>query len=659
MTSIGSSAFNGCTNLKSINIPNGVTTIGENAFRSSGLTTITLSKSLTSIGSQAFDGCNSLISVTVKTGTPLSINYITFNNRTNATLYVPLGSKTAYEEADYWKEFKEIIEVDSRREQTLALTELPAMTWGDADYELPASTAEGNALAWESSDASVAAISNGTVSPQKAGTVTITATQTGMEDYKPFTREYTLNIAKAPLTITAEDAQMMLGEDIPEFCLTYEGFVYDDDAFALTEQAVITTTATAASPVGSYPITVNGASSDKYNITYVNGTLIVTASQTLSMTELPTMKWGDDDYDLPATTSEGQELTWSSSDETIAMIEGNTLTVKKAGTVTITATQEGSGHYQPFAKEYVLTVKKAPLTITATNFTRQMGKENPVLTVSYDGFMNGDNEFSLNIQPTITTTATKDSPVGEYPISVTGAESEKYEISYVSGILTVIDRLSQYNTLSSEDIGGLKGTSVVLPVWLTNEEDITALQFDLTLPEGVSVSTNEKGKLQVSKTNRCEDHTLSASKQSEGNIYRVLLYSVDVESITGNSGAVVNLTLDIDEGMEAGEYEIGISNINLTATDQTKITPADATCTLTVRDYITGDANGDGTVDVTDIVAIANHILGQGIHAINTYAADVNGDEVIDVTDIVAVANLILNGNSVKARQLVSELMPQ
>lgn len=203
------------------------------------------------------------------------------------------------------------------------------------------------------------------------------------------------------------------------------------------------------------------------------------------------------------------------------------------------------------------------------------------------------------------------------------------------------------------------GAQVDLPIFMINEDLITALQFDITLPEGVSVGTSEKGKLLVGKTERCEDHTLSASKQAGGNTYRVLLYSVDVEAIEGNSGAVVNVTIDLDEDMEAGEYEITISNINLTTTGQTKLTPADATCTLTVRDYITGDANGDGAVDVTDIVAIANHILGQGSHAVNTYAADVNGDGVIDVTDIVGVANLILNGNSAKARQLAGELMPQ
>ena len=43
--------------------------------------------------------------------TPVSISSLVFTNRKNATLYVPKGSKQAYENANYWKEFKEIVEI--------------------------------------------------------------------------------------------------------------------------------------------------------------------------------------------------------------------------------------------------------------------------------------------------------------------------------------------------------------------------------------------------------------------------------------------------------------------------------------------------------------------------------------------------------------------
>ncbi len=55
-----------------------------------------------------------------------------------------------------------------------------------------------------------------------------------------------------------------------------------------------------------------------------------------------------------------------------------------------------------------------------------------------------------------------------------------------------------------------------------------------------------------------------------------------------------------------------------------------------------GDANGDGTVDVSDVVAIVNKILEKPSANFNEKAADVNGDGNIDVGDVVAVVNIIL-----------------
>ena len=64
VTYIGNKAFQGCSGLTSIDIPNSVTSIGDYAFYScSGLTSITIPNSVTRIGNYAFQGCSSLTSI--------------------------------------------------------------------------------------------------------------------------------------------------------------------------------------------------------------------------------------------------------------------------------------------------------------------------------------------------------------------------------------------------------------------------------------------------------------------------------------------------------------------------------------------------------------------------------------------------------------------
>jgi hypothetical protein len=66
VTSIGEDAFYDCSGLTSVTIPNSVTSIGEYAFYDcSGLTSVTIGNSVTSIGDRAFLGCSSLTSITI------------------------------------------------------------------------------------------------------------------------------------------------------------------------------------------------------------------------------------------------------------------------------------------------------------------------------------------------------------------------------------------------------------------------------------------------------------------------------------------------------------------------------------------------------------------------------------------------------------------
>ena len=139
VTSISYEAFNGCTGLTTITIPSSVSSIGESAFGDctglksiiiipsfvtyisdyafeycTGLTSITIPSSVISIGNGVFDGCTGLTSIYSNSTLPInlssSIDVFSMVNKITCTLYVPVGSKSAYQAANQWKDFTNIVE---------------------------------------------------------------------------------------------------------------------------------------------------------------------------------------------------------------------------------------------------------------------------------------------------------------------------------------------------------------------------------------------------------------------------------------------------------------------------------------------------------------------------------------------------------------------
>lgn len=96
------------------------------------------------------------------------------------------------------------------------------------------------------------------------------------ENYTLFFNTGILSIEPAVLTVTADDAIINKGDDIPALTIQYEGFVNGEDVSVLSQAPEVNTSATATSDRGTYAIEVTGGEADNYEFANINGTLTIT-----------------------------------------------------------------------------------------------------------------------------------------------------------------------------------------------------------------------------------------------------------------------------------------------------------------------------------------------------------------------------------------------
>jgi hypothetical protein len=155
----------------------------------------------------------------------------------------------------------------------------PTFNWTGTGYVN--GDAPGSALQTQPTCTSTATSSGGKdTSP--VGTYPITCSGATSKNYTLTYVSGTFTVSKAPLTITANNQTVQQGQPMPAFTFTASGLVNGETSSVLNPQPVCSSTATSSggndtSPPGTYAITCSGAADPNYSITYVRGTLTVTA----------------------------------------------------------------------------------------------------------------------------------------------------------------------------------------------------------------------------------------------------------------------------------------------------------------------------------------------------------------------------------------------
>jgi hypothetical protein len=107
-TEIYDNEFYGCSNLKNVSIGNGVNKIGKWAFSGcSSLDYFAFGDNVQSIGEEAFSDCNNVTRILTSAMTPPVCGNQALDdiNKWNCSLYVPSEAKSAYQQAEQWREF--------------------------------------------------------------------------------------------------------------------------------------------------------------------------------------------------------------------------------------------------------------------------------------------------------------------------------------------------------------------------------------------------------------------------------------------------------------------------------------------------------------------------------------------------------------------------
>lgn len=203
------------------------------------------------------------------------------------------------------------------------------------------------------------------------------------------------------------------------------------------------------------------------------------------------------------------------------------------------------------------------------------------------------------------------------------------------------DISSLANTIYFNNLEVNRSETVELSIKLKNSTmDISAFSFNLILPEGFAVTKVSRGE-RVKVKDDDEEFIFSFNNSDKDGVRYVQCYTMQDAVLSGKDGEVAKITISLPSDVKAGNYPIIINHSEVAYSSTNEIHET-VKSTLTIKDYIVGDANGDGIISITDVSTIASYLLGGSPAGFNANAADANKDGTVSITDVSTLASLLL-----------------
>ncbi|QEM10130.1 IPT/TIG domain-containing protein [Mucilaginibacter rubeus] len=344
-------------------------------------------------------------------------------------------------------------------------------------------------------------------------------------------------------------------------------------ASAFTVNSDTKITATFAGISGDLTVTTAGGTATLAGVT-------VKTNLVINFPALANHTYGDGDFLLPVVSNNTAiPVTYKVDKPDAITIVNGKLHIIKAGTITITASQTGDAlHNSAVEVKQLLVINKKALQVKANDQTRVFGTANPNLTFEYTGFISGEDQSKLSVQPVISTIATQQSPAGIYDIVVNGAVSDNYDFNYISGRLTITPSVTNLKiAANSVTCKGQNNGSITISA--AQSANYTAAITGNSLNKTYTFNTETNiSNLSPGTYNVCVTDAALANTQQCFDLVITEPKDLSVFTSVNEATEMVNITMD-----GGASYDIKLNGVSYKTSDNTISLPLNkGSNTLTV-----------------------------------------------------------------------------
>ena len=202
---------------------------------------------------------------------------------------------------------------------------------------------------------------------------------------------------------------------------------------------------------------------------------------------------------------------------------------------------------------------------------------------------------------------------------------------------SMIANAANATTVTVESVNAVPGSNVEVNINVKNNPGILAANFTVTYDKGLTLIDSKSG---------AAFSALSMTKPENYNSPCKFGWdALEIADKDIKDGTILTLTFSVDKGVSANSklnVKLSYQNGNIIDSDLNDIPVTINNGSVTIIDYIPGDINGDGTIDLKDVTLVRRLVTGYSVTA-NKLAADVNGDGEITMKDVVLIRRYVVD----------------